>query len=65
MCLNDSFRGIRHLRNPMALNKTGPIMAIFQPNKSKNVKNCKNIEKMVPSQFFLLNIMKLEFWLYL
>ena len=39
ICLSYSFRGIRHLRNPMALIKTGPILAIFQ-----------NIDKMLPSQ---------------
>ena len=49
----------------MALTKTGPLMAIFQQNKSINVKNCKNIDKMVSSQFVLLNIMKLEFLMYL
>ena len=28
--LNDSFRGIKHFRNPIALIKIGPIMAMFQ-----------------------------------
>ena len=44
MCLNDPFSGITHLINPMALIKTGPIMAIFKRNYSKNVKNCQNID---------------------
>ena len=57
-CLNDSFSAIRDLRNPMALIKTDPMMTIFQLNKSKNVKICQNTEKIVPSQFSVLNVMK-------
>ena len=34
ICLSDSFGGVRHLRNPMALIKTGPVMAIFQQNET-------------------------------
>ena len=49
----------------MALIKTGPIIAIFQLNLSKNVKICRNFDEMVPSQFVLLYIMKLKFSLYL
>ena len=49
----------------MALIKTGPMVAIFQANYSKNVKNCKNIDKMIPSQIFLLNMIKLTFRMYL
>ena len=35
MCLNDQFSGITHLISPMALIKTGPIMAIFKKIKAK------------------------------
>ena len=34
--LNDSFRGIRHLRNPMALIKTGPFFTIYSIKLSQN-----------------------------
>ena len=51
MCLNVSFKDIRHFRNLKALTKTGPLLALFQQNKSKNVKNCQNIDKMVLFSF--------------
>ena len=45
----------------MALIKTGTKMAIFQQNKSTNVKICQNLDKMVPSHLFVLNMIKLIF----
>ena len=65
MCINDFLRDIRHLRNPMALIKTGLIMMVFQQNESRNVKICQNIDKIFPSQLFLLNIIRFKFCLYL
>ena len=47
ICLNISFEDIRHFRNSKTLLKTGPIMALFQQNNCKIVKNCQNIDKMV------------------
>ena len=59
----DSFSGIRHFKKSYRFDQKWPYNDNISVKLKQNVKICQNIDKMVSSQFALLNLMKLKFCL--